>query len=146
MHRLLRLAVSLALAAAVVRPAVAGQATPAAAQPFEPMVVELLLNDQPQAHSLVVLRDTDGTLLVRLADLAQLRLRKPARGVLLVDGEHYVRLGGEAGATVQFDEAAQRVRVSLPAAAFLTTRTAASSPRRPATSSRSATPPTLRPR
>lgn len=128
MHRLLRLAVSLALAAAVVRPAAAEQTMPAAAQPFEPMVVELLLNDQPQAHSLVVLRDTDGTLLVRLADLAQLRLRKPAHGVLVVDGERYLRLGREAGATVQFDEAAQRVRVSLPPAAFLTTRTAASSP------------------
>jgi len=119
---LLPLAVSLALAAAA-----AGATTPGP-QAFEPMVVELLLNDQPEAHSLVVLRDTDGTLLVRAADLPKLRLKKPARGTLVVDGERYVRLGREMGATALFDAAAQRVHVSLPPAAFLPTRTVAQSP------------------
>ena len=122
MRRLLPLAVSLVLAAAA-----AGAASPEP-QAFEPVVVELLLNDQPEAHSLVVLRDTDGTLLVRAADLAQLRLKKPARGVLTVDGERYVRLGREMGASVLFDAAAQRVHVSLPPAAFLPTRAVTRSP------------------
>jgi outer membrane usher protein len=122
-RRLLPLAVSLILATAA-----AGAASPEPQQAFEPVVVELLLNDQPQTHSLVVLRDTDGTLLVRAADLPKLRLKKPARGTLAVDGERYVRLGGEIGATVVFDAAAQRVHVSLPPAAFLPTRTVARSP------------------
>jgi len=122
-RRLLPLAVSLALSAAA-----AGAATPESPQAFEPVIVELLLNDQPQAHSLIVLRDTDGTLLVRTADLPGLRLKKPARGVVAVDGERYVRVGGELGATVLFDDATQRVHVTLPPAAFLPTRTVASSP------------------
>jgi len=121
-RRLLPLAVSLALASAA-----AGTAG-ADPQAFEPSVVELQLNDQPDGHSLIVLRDTDGTLLVRAADLPALRLRTPARGVLTVDGERYVRFGREMNARVRFDEAAQRVHVELPAAAFLPTRSVASSP------------------
>ena len=122
MRRLLPLAVSLALAAA----AAEASATPPPA--FEPVVVELVLNDQPEGQPLVVLRDTDGMLLLSAADLARLRLKTPTRGVITVDGERYVRVGRELGATVAFDDAAQRVRVTLPPDAFLPTRTRASTP------------------
>jgi len=80
-----------------------------------------------EAHSLVVLRDTDGTLLVRAADLAQLRLKKPARGVLTVDGERYVRLGRRWAPRAVRRRGAARPRQPA-AAAFLPTRTVTRSP------------------
>jgi outer membrane usher protein len=124
-RRLLPLAVSLALAAA------AASAADQGPQPFEPAIVELRLNDQEAGTTLIVRRDSDGTLLVRAEDLAQLRLRKPSRGVMTVDGERYVRLGPEIGAKVVFDDATQSVRVDLPPAAFLPTRSSAASPDAP---------------
>lgn len=118
--RAVSLAVSLALAAAT-----AAVADPV---PFEPLIVEIRLNDQAQGPTLVVRRDTDGTLLLRTEDLAALRLKTPPRGIVLVDGERHVRLGAEIGAHVEFDEATQTVHVALPAQAFLATRGSAGSP------------------
>jgi outer membrane usher protein len=123
-RRLLPLAVSLVLAGA----AASAAALP---QPFEPAILEVRVNDQPSGPTLVVRRDTDGTLLVRAEDLAQLRIKTPMRGIVVVDGERHVRLGAELGARVEFDEASQSVRITLPPRAFVATRSSASSPDAP---------------
>jgi outer membrane usher protein len=125
MGRRRMVALSFALAAAAA--ADANEAPP----PFEPAIVEILLNDQPEGSTLVVRRELDGTLLIRTADLPQLRLRTPSRGLVTVDGEHYLRLGGEIGASVVFDDATQSARVTLPPNAFLPTRSSALSPDAP---------------
>jgi len=121
MRRLLRLAVSVALA---------GSATAAAQSPspFEPTIVDLRINDQDRTTTLIVRRDTDGTLLVRADDLTGLRIKQPSRGIVVIDGERHVRLGAELGARVEFDETTQAARVTLPAKAFVETRSSAPSP------------------
>jgi outer membrane usher protein len=94
------------------------------AEPFAEAIVELHINEQSAATTLVVRRDVDGTLLLRAADLPDLRLKAPARGARLVNGERYYRLGEEMGAVVAFDESTMTGRVSLPAKAFLPTQRA----------------------
>jgi outer membrane usher protein len=120
-RRLLPLAVSLVLAGASASAA-------ALPQPFEPAILEVRVNDQPDGPTLVVRRDTDGTLLVRAEDLAQLRIKTPMRGIVVIDGERHVRLGAEIGARVEFDDMSQSVRITLPPRAFVATRSSASSP------------------
>jgi len=120
----LALAISLALAAPF--------AGAASYEPFADTVVELRVNDQPQPVTLVVRRDTDGTLLLSAADLKELRIKAPARGVVQVNGQRYYRIGAELGAQVRFDDATQSVALLLPAQAFTGTRsgyTAADAPR-----------------
>ena len=108
-------------------PAIAAQGPEtAAAEPFAEAIVELHVNDQPEALSLVVRRDVDGTLLIRAEDLKVLRLKTPARGAMQVNGERYYRLGPEIGAIVAFDEASMAARVTLPAKSFLSTQRAIS--------------------
>jgi outer membrane usher protein FimD/PapC len=116
MRRLLPLAVWLALAQAA---AASGNEGPPA---FEPAIVELRVNGQDDGPTLVVRRDGDGALLLRAEDLAQLRIRTPSRGLLLVDGERYFRFSPDNGAEIIFDEATQSARITLPPAAFLPTR------------------------
>ena len=124
MRAALSLAVSLALASPLV---------PAAAGPdaFLESVVEFTVNGQPAATPFVVRRDADGTLLLRAEDLAALRLKTPARGALLVNGERYYRLGVEMGARVNFDASTLHAEVSLPPDAFLATVRSASAADRP---------------
>jgi outer membrane usher protein len=97
-------------------------------EPFAEAVVELRVNDQADSTTLVVRRDTDGTLLLREADLAVLRLRTPGRGAILVNGERYYRLGSEMDARVVFDEGTQSGQVTLPPGAFLPTLRSPGSP------------------
>lgn len=120
MRRLLPLAVSIALAG----PAAAAQVPGS----FEPVIVELRVNDQDETSTLIVRRDTDGTLLVRADDLARLRIRSPSKGIVVVDGERHVRLGSEMGARVEFDATTQIADVTLPASAFVATRSSVPSP------------------
>jgi outer membrane usher protein len=122
MRCLLPLAVSLALAHAA---AASGNEGPPA---FEPTIVELRVNGQDDGPTLVVRRDADGALLLRAADLPQLRIRTPSRGLTIVDGERYFRFTPDTGAEIVFDEATQSARVTLPPAAFLPTVTRATSP------------------
>ena len=114
MRAALSLAISLALAAPLVHAADGPDA-------FVESVIEFTVNGQPAITTLVVRRDADGTLLLRAADLATLRLKKPTRGALLVNGERYYRLGAEMGARVSFDATTQHADVSLPPEAFLET-------------------------
>lgn len=110
----LSLAISLALASPLVHAAEGPDA-------FTESVVEFTVNGQQAITTLVVRRDADGTLLLRAADFATLRLKKPARGALLVNGERYYRLGAEMGARVNFDATTQHADVALPPEAFLAT-------------------------
>jgi outer membrane usher protein len=125
MGRRLVLALSCALAATSV--ATADDVPP----PFAPSIVEIRLNDQLEGPTLIVRRDLDGKLLIKSEDLPQLRLRTPSRGLVTVDGERYLRLDAEIGATVAFDDATQSARVTLPPDAFLPTHSSALSPDAP---------------
>lgn len=119
----MRAALSLAISLALATPLAHAADSPDA---FLESVVEFTVNGQPAITTLVVRRDADGALLLRAADLATLRLKTPARGVLLVNGERYYRLGAEMGARVNFDAATQHADVTLPPEAFLTTVRSAS--------------------
>jgi outer membrane usher protein len=115
-RRLLPLAVSLALAVAATATA-ADASAPAA----EPSVLAIHINGQGDGPTLLVRRDGDDGLLLRVEDLSLLRLRTPTRGLVTVDGERYARLGPDTGAVIAFDDAAQSVNIVLPADAFLPT-------------------------
>lgn len=93
--------------------------------PFAESIVELRVNGQSAPETLLVRRDSDGTLLVKATDFPRLRLEAPSRGVVVVNGDRYYRVGAELGATVLFDETAQTVSVTLPAAAFVPTQSRA---------------------
>jgi outer membrane usher protein len=125
MGRRLPLALLLAIAATSV--AIASDAPP----PFEPAILEIRLNDQPEGTTLIVRRDLDGTLLIKADDLPQLRLRTPSRGLTTIDGERHLRLDAAIGASVEFDDTTQSARVTLPPDAFLRTRSSAVSPDAP---------------
>ena len=112
----LRACMSAALLIASIAPALASQAT---LEAFAETVIDLRVNDQAVATTLIVRRDSDGTLLLRAADVASLRLRTPARGAVMVNGERYYRMGAENAAVAIFDEATQSVQLTLPAKAFL---------------------------
>jgi outer membrane usher protein len=114
----MRAALSLAISLALAAPFAAAGVGPDA---FTESVVEFTVNGQPGLTTLVVRRDADGTLLLRAADLATLRLKTPTRGALLVNGERYYRLGSELGAQVNFDPATQHAEVTLPPDAFVAT-------------------------
>lgn len=124
----MRAALSLAISLALTTPLVHAADGPDA---FLESVVEFTVNGQPAITTLVVRRDADGTLLLRAADLATLRLKQPARGALLVNGERYYRLSAEMGARVSFDATTQHADVELPPEAFLATVRMASATDRP---------------
>jgi len=125
MGRRLFLAVSPALAAGA--GAIAAEMPP----PLEPTIVDIRINDQTEGTTLIVRRDLDGTLLVRSEDLPQLRLRTPSGGLTTIDGERHLRLDAAIGARVEFDDATQSARVTLPPDAFLPTRSSALLPDAP---------------
>lgn len=119
----LRSCIAATLLLAAGSPALAAQGPEGfAGEPFAEAIVELLLNDQTTPATLVVRRDTDGTLLIRAADLKTLRLKAPTRGAMQVNGERYYRLGPELGAVVVFDETTMQARVSVPVQAFMPTK------------------------
>ena len=125
MRRPLPLAVSLALATSLAAATAAGEA--ARAQP-EPAILSVRVNDQPEAPTLVVLREGAHALLVRVEDLPQLRLRTPRQGLVTVDGARYLRFAAGDGASIAFDDAAQSVSLLLPPDLFVPTTSTASSP------------------
>lgn len=118
----LRYAITAALWFATCSTVHAAPVTQRPIEPFAEAIVELTINQQDTPVTLLVRRDVEGTLLLRAADLAPLRLRTPARGAVQVNGERYYRLGAEVGAVVVFDEATQAAHVTLPTRAFLPTR------------------------
>lgn len=121
----MRLAAAVALALSLAGPAAHAAGGPDA---FVESIVEVRVNDEAAPQPLVVRRDADGTLLLKAADLQALRIKTPARGLLLVNGERFYRIGPEIGAQVAFDDATQTVSVTLPASAFVATRARGSAP------------------
>jgi outer membrane usher protein len=113
-RRLLPLAVSLVLSAAAARASVDDPAP-------EPAILSVTVNGQSEGSTLVVRREGGRALLLRVEDLAQLRLRTPVRGLVTIDGERYLRLDAGDSASLEFDDAAQTVSVVLPPDAFLPT-------------------------
>jgi outer membrane usher protein len=120
---LLRRRMMAALLVASIAPALPAQSSPEA---FAEAVVSLRINGQAVATTLVVRRDTDGTLLLRAADLADLRLRPPTTGAVMVNGERYYRMGVDNAAVASFDDATQTFELTLPAAAFVASYSRAS--------------------
>jgi len=112
MHRPLLLAVSFALCPA------AAAADDRESLPADPSIVELTVNEQADPLTLIVRRDLDGALLIRLADLPTLRLRTPERGIVTIDGERYLRIDETIGASMSFDDASQSASIRLPPEAF----------------------------
>jgi outer membrane usher protein len=88
-------------------------------------IVEIRVNGQDSGPTLVVRRDLDGALLLRQADLVQLRLNTPSGPPLSLDGEPWYRIDPAMGAEVRFDQSTQTVSLTLPPSAFSATRTGA---------------------
>ncbi len=125
MRRPLPLAVSLVLAASVA--AAAAMADAPSGKP-EPVILAVRVNDQPETPTLIVLREGERALLVRVEDLPQLRLRTPTQGLVTIDGSRYLRFAAGDGASIAFDDASQSVSLLLPPELFLPTNSAAPSP------------------
>lgn len=122
MRRPLLLAVSLVLCQSAAATAELGL------QHSGPSITELTVNEQADRVTLIVRRDFDGALLIRLADLPALRLRTPERGIVTVAGEQYVRIDEALGASVTFDDTRQSASIQLPPDAFAPTLARHASP------------------
>ncbi len=103
-----------------------GQMAAAATGPYAPSILEIKVNDQATGPTLIVRRDASGNLLIREADLAQLRLRIPSAESITISGETYYRFGTASGADVAYDDSTQSVRLTLPPSAFIGTVAATS--------------------
>ena len=114
---------ALALAATLV---LTGHTSVAAAGPYAQSIVEIKVNDQSSGPTLIVRRDASGDLLIRQADLAQLRLRTPSTDAIAIDGERYYCFNASSGAKVVYEDTTQSVRLTLPPSAFVGTVAAAS--------------------
>jgi len=93
-----------------------------AVESYPQSIAEITVNGQANGPTLIVRRDPDGALLLSESDLAQLRLRAPAVGAVVIDGQRYYRVDGALGAGVETDDATQSIRLTLPPAAFIETR------------------------
>jgi outer membrane usher protein len=87
----------------------------------EPSILSIRVNGQSDAPTLVVLREGDEALLVRVTDLVQLRLLAPATGIVEVDGEQYLRIATGNGTSITFDDASQSADLTLPPGLFIPT-------------------------
>jgi outer membrane usher protein len=106
--------------------ALPGLAAAAAESPEEliPAIAEVRLNGQETGLTLVIHRDADGSLLLREADLAPLRITNAARCGIVIEDEPHCRFGAAPGESANFDDSAQVVHLELPASAFAETRAA----------------------
>ena len=84
-------------------------------------ILETRVNGQDEGVTLLVRRDANGALLVRTEDLAALRLKPSADGIVLVEGSAYASIGAAQGAQLSYDAATQSVELSLPPEAFVAT-------------------------
>jgi len=113
MRAALSIAVALVLAGTTAR-----AQTP---EPFSESVIELQVNEEAAPVTVVARFDSDGAVLLRESDLKRLRLRRPAKGGISVDGVRYYRYGPENGASLALDPSTQSARLTLPATAFVGT-------------------------
>jgi outer membrane usher protein len=92
-------------------------------EPYAEAIVDVRVNDAADTATLVVRLDEDGALLIRAVDLATLRLRTPDSTPVVIGGEAFHRFAGDGDVAVNYDSATQSVELSLPASAFVATRT-----------------------
>ena len=114
----MRFGLSVAVALALAGAAAGAEPTPDA---FAESIIEVTINGEPLGAPLIVRHDVDGTLLIRAEDLQAMRLKTPAHGAVMVNGQRYYRIGKDMGANVTFDDATQSVDLNLPMQAFVPT-------------------------
>jgi len=91
------------------------------ADDYTPSIAEVTVNGET-GPALVVERDAAGTPFVAESALPQLRLRTPESGAVTIDGERYYSVAAFNPSDVAMDDATQSLRLTLPAAAFVPTR------------------------
>ncbi len=85
-------------------------------------VLEVEVNSVAAPEALVVLRDRDDGLWLAVTDFEILRLRPPQAPPLVLAGRRYLPLHAIEGSSVRIDAQSQRVSITVPAPALLTTR------------------------
>ena len=88
-------------------------------------VLDVTVSAGTPGEMMVVLRGRDGALYLEAGDFALLRLRLPPTPAHEQGGRRYYRLTDIRGSSVSIDEAQQRAVISVPAAAFETSRESA---------------------
>ncbi len=91
---------------------------------FNEVVLQIEVNQSAASEMVIALRDPQGNLWLDAEDFARLRLRPPNRAPLMIEGIAHYSLQSIADAKVVFDEAAQKVSLTVPASAFTSTEIA----------------------
>ena len=103
-----------------VAPPAAGLPEPQAA--FEELLLQVDVNAQGLADTVLVLRGADGTIAVPVDSLDRWRLRRPEAAPLFHDGVPYYHLDAIPGVTYVYDPAKQTLAISAPPRAFTRTQ------------------------
>ena len=114
------LLIAAALSCPVAPPAAAQQL--AAESGLHEAVLDIVINEAAHAEALIVLRDQAQGLWLEAADFARLRLAPPPVAPYPHQGKSYYALQAIPGASLRIDESAQRIDLTVPAAALETTR------------------------
>ncbi|MEY4932079.1 MAG: hypothetical protein RLZZ403_399, partial [Pseudomonadota bacterium] len=86
------------------------------------LVFDVEINTQATSEMLVVLRNRDGALWMEEGDFGRLRLQLPGSVPVVHEGRRYRSLSDVPGMAVNIDQARQRLILSAPPDAFMTTR------------------------
>ena len=81
------------------------------------LLVEVSINGEPRDGEYLVARQGD-RFLVRLADLAKWRIKRPSTPPVMIEGDAFVPLSALPGSSAAFDSAAQRLALTVPPALF----------------------------
>jgi outer membrane usher protein len=87
------------------------------AQPFEPIVVAVLLNGQPKGE-VFALRTPEGDFFLKAADLRKMGLGDLPGEAIVLDGEPHLSLRSLKGAEFSFDERTLALSLTLPPELF----------------------------
>jgi len=87
------------------------------AQPFEPIVVAVLLNGQPEGE-VFALRTPEGDFFLKAADLRKMGLGDLPGEAIVLDGEPHLSLRSLKGAEFSFDERTLALSLTLPPELF----------------------------
>ena len=96
-------------------------AAAAQAANFADEILEIRVNSQTAAHSMIVLRDDQGGLWLTEDEFAELRIRVPNVASQTRDGHRYFPIAAIAGSHIVVHDAAQSADISIPGGAFLST-------------------------
>jgi outer membrane usher protein len=81
-------------------------------------VLEVIVNEQDNAETLVVLRDDTNGLWLEESDFTKLRLKAPKAEPFIYESRRYFPLAAINAINVEIDEAKQRAQIQAPADAF----------------------------